>query len=102
MHAGKTSHASPKRMTSPNKDTKSPAKMSKIKLNEPPPRRKAPAELMASLFPFQEEGLAWMCEQEKGSVCGGILADEVSVCLYDDERELPHLPSLRDFNTLLA
>eukprot|EP00920_Eleutheroschizon_duboscqi_P003932 GHVT01009157.1.p1 GENE.GHVT01009157.1~~GHVT01009157.1.p1 ORF type:complete len:1249 (+),score=211.70 GHVT01009157.1:1649-5395(+) len=38
-----------------------------------------PAELMAPLLPFQQEGLAWMCNQEKSSVKGGILADEMGM-----------------------
>lgn len=38
-----------------------------------------PPDLLMPLLPFQEEGLAWMCNQEISSVRGGILADEMGM-----------------------
>ena len=44
-------------------------------------RMAAPAELVAQLLPFQEEGLAWMYAQEEAEslIAGGILADEMGM-----------------------
>ncbi|XP_055389089.1 LOW QUALITY PROTEIN: uncharacterized protein LOC129618345 [Condylostylus longicornis] len=42
-------------------------------------RYKPPSQLLAPLLPFQEEGLAWMCNQEVSPVRGGILADEMGM-----------------------
>ena len=39
-----------------------------------------PAELLMPLLPYQKQFLAWAIKQEKGTVRGGILADEVGVC----------------------
>eukprot|EP00916_Digyalum_oweni_P018302 GHVL01030711.1.p1 GENE.GHVL01030711.1~~GHVL01030711.1.p1 ORF type:complete len:890 (-),score=192.87 GHVL01030711.1:2871-5540(-) len=42
-------------------------------------RHKPPRDLIVPLLPFQEEGLAWMCNQEDSNVKGGILADEMGM-----------------------
>ena len=36
-----------------------------------------PAELLMPLLPYQKQFLAWAIKQERGTVKGGILADEV-------------------------
>ena len=41
-----------------------------------------PRGLVRSLLPFQKEGLAWMMENEKTQVKGGILADEMGTVSY--------------------
>jgi hypothetical protein len=43
------------------------------KQQEPPP------ELLMPLLPYQKEGLAWMCNQERVDIHGGILADEMGM-----------------------
>lgn len=37
------------------------------------------AELLMPLLPYQKQFLAWAVEQEQGSVCGGVLADEMGM-----------------------
>ena len=39
----------------------------------------APAELLMELLPYQKEFLAWAVSQERGDICGGILADEMGM-----------------------
>eukprot|EP01054_Gregarina_sp_Poly1_P009234 Gregarina_sp_Poly_1__9233@NODE_56_length_17373_cov_108_729111_g48_i0_p1_GENE_NODE_56_length_17373_cov_108_729111_g48_i0NODE_56_length_17373_cov_108_729111_g48_i0_p1_ORF_typecomplete_len1490_score218_94SNF2_N/PF00176_23/8_2e28SNF2_N/PF00176_23/2e31Helicase_C/PF00271_31/4_7e15zfRING_2/PF13639_6/3_1e09ResIII/PF04851_15/0_0035ResIII/PF04851_15/0_055ResIII/PF04851_15/5_1e02zfPARP/PF00645_18/7_1e08zfC3HC4/PF00097_25/8_4e08zfC3HC4_2/PF13923_6/5_3e03zfC3HC4_2/PF13923_6/5_9e07zfRING_UBOX/PF13445_6/1_6e05 len=42
-------------------------------------RHPPPPEVVHSLLPFQEEGLAWMANQEESLTRGGILADEMGM-----------------------
>ncbi|CAN0067519.1 unnamed protein product [Discosporangium mesarthrocarpum] len=42
-------------------------------------RMECPKDVMATLLPYQEEGLAWMTSQEKKGFRGGILADEMGM-----------------------
>ncbi|TFY60608.1 hypothetical protein EVJ58_g5037 [Rhodofomes roseus] len=44
-----------------------------------PKKAEAPPGLKISLLPFQQEGLYWMREQEKGPWKGGMLADEMGM-----------------------
>jgi DNA repair protein RAD16 len=41
--------------------------------------KEPPAHLLMPLLPYQKEGLGWMSNQEKNSVHGGILADEMGM-----------------------
>eukprot|EP00922_Rhytidocystis_sp_ex-Travisia-forbesii_P019442 GHVS01028781.1.p1 GENE.GHVS01028781.1~~GHVS01028781.1.p1 ORF type:complete len:1383 (+),score=277.13 GHVS01028781.1:143-4150(+) len=38
-----------------------------------------PDGMIGELLPFQQEGLAWLCDQEESDVRGGILADEMGM-----------------------
>mgnify|MGYP006075928877 FL=1 len=45
----------------------------------PPAKLPTPAQLTRPLLPFQQEGLAWMVDNEQSVVNGGILADEMGM-----------------------
>ncbi|BDA51349.1 probable ATP-dependent helicase rhp16 [Coccomyxa sp. Obi] len=46
---------------------------------QPMPAMEAPGEIVAALLPYQREFLAWAVGQERSSVRGGILADEMGM-----------------------
>ncbi len=58
------------------------------------PAMEAPGEIVAVLLPYQKEFLAWAVGQERSSVRGGILADEMGMgkTLQVRDKTLYHQP----------
>jgi hypothetical protein len=48
-------------------------------LAQPMPAMEQPEEIVAKLLPYQREFLAWAVSQERSTVRGGILADEMGM-----------------------
>ena len=51
-----------------------------------------PASLFKSLYPYQREGLAWMCRLHRRNMTGGILADDMV-----GEKNQAHIDLIGDF-----